>query len=69
VTGVKGEIQNSMNKGYNPLDLPPKVVSSSIETEVVSRGLFFLFFVLVHFRGVLDAAIDAHKDNHQKYEV
>lgn len=58
-----------MDKGYNPLDLPPKVVSSSIETEVVSRGLFFLFFVLVHFRSVLDAAIDAHKDDYQKYEV
>ena len=67
--GVKGDFQIPMDKGYNPLDLPPKVVSSSIETEVVSRGLFFLFFVLVHFRGVLHAAIDAHKDNYQKYEV
>jgi hypothetical protein len=69
VTGVKGDFQIPMNEGYTPLDLPPKVVSSSIETEVVSRRLFFLFFVLVHFRGVLDATIDAHKDNYQKYEI
>ena len=58
-----------INQKQQPPDLPPKVVSSSIETGVVSWGLFFLFFVLVHFRGVLHAAIDAHKDDYQKNEV